>query len=86
MNSEGFDPIAAMFAGKKDLLTADELSDILRPSPKTLYAWAAQGKIPYVRIGGMILFPTKQIIEWVRERNYQPRPTYRNGRELPPRA
>ena len=71
------DAITALFAGKKDLLTAEELSHILRPRPKTLYAWAAKGKIPYVRIEGMILFPTKQIIEWLRERNYRPRPSSR---------
>ena len=63
----------AMFAEEKELMTADELSDKLRLSPKTLYAWAAQGRVPYVRIGGALLFPKRQIIEWLRERNYRPR-------------
>jgi transposase, IS6 family len=53
-----------------------------QPSPKTLYSWAGRGRIPYVRIEGMILFPTKQIIDWLRERNYRPGPS-RNGGSNP---
>jgi hypothetical protein len=82
MTTPPADHIAAMFIGKKELLTADELAHILRPRPKTLYSLAGKGKIPYVRIEGMILFPTKQIIDWLRERNYRPSPS-RNGGSNP---
>jgi excisionase family DNA binding protein len=34
-----------------DVLTADEVADILRASKYSVYRWAAQGRIPSFRIG-----------------------------------
>jgi len=31
----------------------------------TLYEWVSQGKIPHKRIGRVILFPRKQVQEWL---------------------
>ncbi len=31
----------------------------------TLYEWVNQGKIPHKRIGRVILFPRKQVQEWL---------------------
>lgn len=33
------------------LHTATEVADILKVHPKTVYAWAARGEIPVVRLG-----------------------------------
>lgn len=33
--------------------------------PSTLYAWAAQGKIPYIKIHGLIRFQPAEIEAWI---------------------
>ena len=42
-----------------------ELSRYLKIKPSTLYAWAAQGKIPRVKIHGLIRFRQDEIDRWV---------------------
>jgi hypothetical protein len=50
--------------------------DVLRMSHKTVYAKANKGEIPYLPVAGK-KFVKQQIITWLREQNYRPRP--RNG-------
>jgi excisionase family DNA binding protein len=47
------------------LLTIRELSQYLNIKRSTLYAWAAQGKIPHVKIHGVIRFQKEEIDAWV---------------------
>lgn len=47
------------------LLTIRTLSAYLAMKPSTLYAWAAQGKIPCIRIHGLIRFRTEDIEAWL---------------------
>ena len=47
------------------LLTIKELAEQLRIKPSTLYAWASQGKIPCVRIHGLIRFRPEDIEGWL---------------------
>ena len=47
------------------LLTIRELSASLAMKPSTLYAWAAQGKIPCVRMHGLIRFRPEDIEGWL---------------------
>lgn len=47
------------------LLTIRDLSDQLQIKPSTLYAWAAQGKIPYRKIHGLLRFDRDEIRQWV---------------------
>lgn len=42
-----------------------ELSTYLRIKPSTLYAWAAHGKIPCVKIHGLIRFDREEIDQWL---------------------
>ena len=42
-----------------------ELSIYLHVKPSTLYAWAAQGRIPCVRIHGLVRFQPEEIARWV---------------------
>ena len=42
-----------------------QLSAYLNVKPSTLYAWVAQGKIPCVRIHGLIRFRLFEIDTWV---------------------
>ena len=42
-----------------------DLSDYLNIKPSTLYAWAAQGKIPCLKIHGLIRFDREEIACWL---------------------
>ena len=47
------------------LLTIRDLSSQLQIKPSTLYAWAAQGKIPSRKIHGVLRFDPKEIQQWL---------------------
>jgi len=46
-------------------LTVKDLSAWLNMKPSTLYLWAAQGKIPYRKIHGLIRFEREAITRWL---------------------
>ena len=47
------------------LLTIRDLSQQLRIKPATLYAWAAAGKIPCLKIHGVLRFDPKAVEDWL---------------------
>jgi excisionase family DNA binding protein len=47
------------------LLTIRDLSNQLQIKTATLYAWAAQGKIPSRKIHGVLRFDPKEIQQWL---------------------
>ncbi|MDP1768379.1 MAG: helix-turn-helix domain-containing protein [Nitrospirota bacterium] len=47
------------------LLTIKDLAEQLRIKPATLYAWAAQGKIPCRKIHGLVRFDQQDIDRWL---------------------
>ena len=47
------------------LLTVKELAQQLQIKPTTLYAWAAQEKIPFLKIHGVLRFESERINEWL---------------------
>ena len=47
------------------LLTIKQLSAWLNIKPSTLYLWASQGKIPCLKIHGLIRFEKQTIEEWL---------------------
>lgn len=47
------------------LLTIRDLSQQLQIKTSTLYAWAAQGKIPSRKIHGLLRFDGEEIQEWL---------------------
>jgi excisionase family DNA binding protein len=47
------------------LLTIKDLAEQLQIKPGTLYAWAAQGKIPSRKIHGLVRFVPLEIDRWV---------------------
>jgi|CXWL01.1.fsa_nt_gi excisionase family DNA binding protein len=49
------------------LLTVKDLATRLQVKAKTIYAWASQGKIPTVRINGVIRFETREIEQWIQK-------------------
>ena len=47
------------------LMTVKELAGQLNVKPSTLYAWAGQGRIPCIRIHGLVRFRRDDIERWV---------------------
>jgi len=47
------------------LLTVKDLAEQLQIKPATLYAWAAQNKIPCLKIHGVVRFEATKISEWL---------------------
>jgi len=48
------------------LLTVRDLSKQLQVKVSTLYAWVAQGKIPSLKINGLVRFDPDAIDRWVK--------------------
>lgn len=52
-----------------ELLTADELSQILRVPKTTLYTLSQQGKIPAIKIGKHWRYIKEEIHKWIEKSN-----------------
>jgi excisionase family DNA binding protein len=48
------------------LISAEEQAKNLSVSPKTLYSWAKQRKIPHVRLEGRVLFDPVEVEGWLK--------------------
>lgn len=46
-------------------LTIKDVSKMLQIKPSTLYVWVAQGKMPALRLGGLIRFRREDIETWL---------------------
>ena len=49
------------------LLTVKDMAPRLQVKEKTLYVWASQGKIPCVRVNGVIRFDERAIEQWLQK-------------------
>ena len=47
------------------LLTVNDMATRLQVKAKTIYAWASQGKMPCVKINGVIRFDERAIAHWL---------------------
>jgi len=45
-------------------LTVEELAELLRVSPRSVYDWVSQGVIPYRKAGRRTIFLLDEILEW----------------------
>jgi excisionase family DNA binding protein len=52
-------------ASAAELLLAHEVADWLRVGKSTVYAWANAGKLPCIRLNGILRFRPKDIQEWL---------------------
>lgn len=50
---------------EKDILTAQQVADLLKVSDDTIYELVRQGSIPYKRIGRQLRFLGWAIIDWI---------------------
>ena len=60
------------------MLTAKDLEAVLQIDRKTIYAYVQRGLIPYMRIESNVRFSKHQVMRWLEERTFQPRPV--NGK------
>ena len=58
-------PRLYIYKGDAMLLTVKDLAQQLQIKPTTLYAWAAQQKIPSLKIHGVIRFESEAIKSWL---------------------
>ncbi|HLN97358.1 MAG TPA: helix-turn-helix domain-containing protein [Pyrinomonadaceae bacterium] len=62
-----------------EILTAKELEAFLRIDVKTIYSYVQRGIIPHMRIESNVRFSKHQVLEWLRQRTFEPRPVRRDG-------
>src|SRR5713101_7943930 len=56
------------------LLTVKELANQLHIKPSTLYAWAGRGRIPCLKLHGLVRFERDEIEHWVASFRVDPAP------------
>ena len=52
----------------QEVMTADEVAELLRVNRKTIYAAFKHGELPGRRIGGTIRFSRSRLLEWLAHR------------------
>lgn len=52
-------------------LTVPEVSRLLSVSQRTIYQYAASGRIPALKIGSAIRFDPHELARWIRQREMQ---------------
>ncbi len=60
--------LASRIEARTSAWTVEALADLLEVSPKTLYKMANSGRIPVIRIAGMLRFDPVLVAEWLRAR------------------
>ena len=46
-------------------LTVEEVAELLRVSPRSIYDWVSQDSIPHHKAGRRTIFLLEEVIEWV---------------------
>lgn len=62
------------FEEAPDVVTAGELEALLRIDVKTIYSYVQRGLIPHFRMQSNVRFRKREILEWIEEHSYRPRP------------
>jgi excisionase family DNA binding protein len=57
------------------LLTPQQIADYLGVKPSTIYQWTHQGFIPHVKLGRLVRFREKTVMEWIAKREDRGRKT-----------
>ena len=72
-------PMLANFEALPDMLTAKDLEGLLQIDRKTIYAYVQRGLILYIRIESNVRFSKHQVLQWLSERSFEPRPVNGKG-------
>lgn len=51
-----------------EFLTVEEVAELLRVSPRSVYDWVSQRQIPFRKAGRRTIFLLDEILEWTSER------------------
>jgi excisionase family DNA binding protein len=60
--------VADQLRNQRGLISVETLAELLNSSPKSLYAWVKQGRLPAVRLGASVKFDPFVIAGWLQER------------------
>jgi excisionase family DNA binding protein len=60
--------IVALIEGRSEAWSARELAKLIGCTGKHIYALAKNGRMPHLRIGGMVRFDPATTAEWLRQR------------------
>ena len=52
-------------ATPKRLIDARELSQLLSVKVSTIYKWVHEGKIPHYKLGRLVRFSEREVMDWV---------------------
>jgi excisionase family DNA binding protein len=72
-------PLLVSFEALPDMLTAKDLEALLQIDRKTIYSYVQRGLIPYIRVESNVRFSKHQVLQWLEERSFQPRPVNGKG-------
>lgn len=50
----------------RQLLTSEQVAELLQVEPRTIHQWARDGKIPHVRVGKFFRFHEAELEAWIR--------------------
>ena len=53
-------------------LNVEQLSELLHLKPSTIYKKVCAGTIPYIKLGGRVLFDAEVTMKWVSEHHVEP--------------
>lgn len=54
------------------LITMQKVSEITLMKKSTIYTYVARKKIPYLRLGGKLLFDEQDILKWLESKKVDP--------------
>jgi excisionase family DNA binding protein len=57
--------IISQIRSRRSAWTADQLATLFEMSSKTIYKMAAKGRIPSIRIGGVVRFDPRATADWL---------------------
>jgi excisionase family DNA binding protein len=49
----------------RKLLTVSEAAHLLSVKPRTIYAWVAERRIPYHKVGRLLRFDQTKLLAWM---------------------
>jgi len=58
-----------LFMAENDFLTVSELCEWLRLGKSTIYSLVQKNEIPYIKVGGKILFERAKIKVWIEHKS-----------------
>lgn len=60
-----------------NLLTPQQLSELLHIKLATVYKWVHYGYVPHVKLGSLVRFNEKRIENWLRKKERRGRKSYK---------